>query len=412
MPFPRASQALSRFTVLDLTRVRSGPTCVRQLADWGANVIKIETPPHLEEGEGPGGPREGCRLPEPAPQQAQHHARPEIAAGPRRVQAHGREGRRRGGEFPPRREGPARHRLRGAEEDQQAHRARAASPASARTGLIAKRPGFDQIAQGMGGLMSITGLPGRGRCASAFRSPICPPACSARSAFSIALLEREVSGEGQWVNTSLLQAQIFMLDFQAARWLTEGTRCRSRPATIIRPASRPACSRPPTATSTSPSTGQVMWERLCNALRRARADQASRLRDRRAALEKPRRAQRRDRQARPCDKTSAEWVEIFNKAGVPCGPIYAIDQVFADPQVKHLGIAKERQASDGSDSGLRRPAGDAVAHAEQDRGDAAGAGEHTDEVLKEFGFADNEIAELAQGTRRCEAVSQRLAMTK
>ena len=62
MPFSRASEALSRFTVLDLTRVRSGPTCVRQLADWGANVIKIEAPPHLSEGEGPGGPREGCGL--------------------------------------------------------------------------------------------------------------------------------------------------------------------------------------------------------------------------------------------------------------------------------------------------------------------------------------------------------------
>ena len=59
MPFKPASRALSRFTVLDLTRVRSGPTCVRQLADWGANVIKIETPEGLEKGDAPGGPRHG-----------------------------------------------------------------------------------------------------------------------------------------------------------------------------------------------------------------------------------------------------------------------------------------------------------------------------------------------------------------
>src|SRR5262247_2733545 len=59
MPAPKASRALSRFTVLDLTQVRSGPTCVRQLADWGANVIKIEQPPELVTGEPPGGPREG-----------------------------------------------------------------------------------------------------------------------------------------------------------------------------------------------------------------------------------------------------------------------------------------------------------------------------------------------------------------
>ena len=77
MPFPHASQALARFTVLDLTRVRSGPTCVRQLADWGANVIKIEMPPDDSGGEATGRPARGLRLPEPAPQQAQHHAQPE-----------------------------------------------------------------------------------------------------------------------------------------------------------------------------------------------------------------------------------------------------------------------------------------------------------------------------------------------
>ena len=111
MPFPRASQALSRFTVLDLTRVRSGPTAVRQLADWGANVIKIETPPHLEKGEGPGGPREGSDF-----QNLQRNKRGitldlKSPQGLACIQAAGREGRRGGGEFPPRREGPSRHRL-------------------------------------------------------------------------------------------------------------------------------------------------------------------------------------------------------------------------------------------------------------------------------------------------------------
>src|SRR4249920_2087439 len=134
MTIPRASQALSRFTVLDLTRVRSGPTCVRQLADWGANVIKID-------------------------------ALLEDAGG--------------------------------------------------------KRPGFDQIAQGMGGLMSITGAPGEGPMRVGI--PVADLTAGLFCAIGIltALLERDVSGEGQWVQTSLLQAQIFMLDFQASRWLME-----------------------------------------------------------------------------------------------------------------------------------------------------------------------------------------------
>ncbi len=124
MPFPRASQALSRFTVLDLTRVRSGPTCVRQLADWGANVIKIETPQRLEKGEAPGGPRQGSDFQNLHRNKRSMTLNLKIAGGPRRLQAPGREGRRGGREFPPRREAPARHRLRDAAQDQPAHRLR------------------------------------------------------------------------------------------------------------------------------------------------------------------------------------------------------------------------------------------------------------------------------------------------
>ena len=161
MPFPRASKALARFTVLDLTRVRAGPTAVRQLADWGAKVIKIERARHPAN-DAAGRPARGLRLPEPAPQQAQHDAQPEGAGGHRRSSAAGREGRRGGREFPPRREVPARHRLRDAASRSTRASSTPASPASARTGRIAERPGVDQIAQGMGGLMSITGLPGQG----------------------------------------------------------------------------------------------------------------------------------------------------------------------------------------------------------------------------------------------------------
>ena len=252
MPVPEASTALARFTVLDLTRVRAGPTAVRQLADWGANVIKIELPEHLDAGEALGGARHGpdfqnlhrnkrgitldLKSPRAPPcfrrlaakaDVVVENFRPDVKTrlgidyaalsklNPRLVYASisgfGQDG--------PYREAPGRRpdRPGHGRADVDHRRARAA-----------------------------------GRCASASRSPTCRPASSARSGILVALLEREQSGKGQEVATSLLQAQIFMLDFQAARWLNDGRGAAARPATTIRPASRPASSRRATATSTSP----------------------------------------------------------------------------------------------------------------------------------------------------------------
>src|SRR5579862_6256238 len=221
MPFPKASRALERFTVLDLTRVRSGPTCVRQLADWGANVIKIETPPRLEPGDPAGGPREGpdfqnlhrnkrsitLNLKEPAglavflrlverADVVVENFRPDVKErlgidylalrkiNPRIVYGS----------------------ISGFGQD----------------GPYRDRPGFDQIAQGMGGLMSITGLPGQGPVRAGIPIADLCAGIFAAQGILIALLEREESGEGQWVQSSLLAAQIAMLEFQAARWLIAG----------------------------------------------------------------------------------------------------------------------------------------------------------------------------------------------
>ena len=218
---PQASTALSRFTVLDLTRVRSGPTCVRQLADWGANVIKIEMPEGLDQGDPMGGPRMGSdfqnlhrnkrgmtlnlkdkdgvallkKLVEKADVVVENF-RPDVktrlgidyaalsAVNPKLVYAS----------------------ISGFGQD----------------GPYAGRPGFDQIAQGMGGLMSITGLPGQGPVRVGIPIADLCAGLFAAQGIMVALLEREVSGKGQWVQTSLLQAQIFMLDFQASRWLMQG----------------------------------------------------------------------------------------------------------------------------------------------------------------------------------------------
>jgi len=221
MSFPRASQALSRFTVLDLTRVRSGPTCVRQLGDWGANVIKIETPPHLVDGEGPGGPREGSDF-----QNLQRNKRSMTLdlKSPQGLAAFKRMVEKADvvvENFRP----DVKDRL-GIDYDSLRKVNKRIILASisgfGQDGPYAKRPGFDQIAQGMGGLMSVTGAPGGGPMRVGI--PVADLTAGLFCALGIltALLERETSGEGQWVSTSLLQAQIFMLDFQASRFLTEG----------------------------------------------------------------------------------------------------------------------------------------------------------------------------------------------
>ena len=393
MPFPSASLALSRFTVLDLTRVRSGPTCVRQLADWGANVIKIETPPHLEKGEGPGGPRENADF------QNLHRNKRSMTLDLKSVEGMAAFKRMVAKadvvveNFRP----DVKDRLGINYEDlKKINKGIVLGSISGfgQDGPYAKRPGFDQIAQGMGGLMSITGLPGPGPVRVGI--PIADLCAGLFCAIGIltALLERDVSGEGQWVSTSLLQAQIFMLDFQAARWLQ------------MHEVAKQAGNNHPTSIPTGvfktkdghiniAATGQVMWERTCNAIG---APELIAHEDYKTGVlrSKNRNALNSAIEAKTVGKTSAEWIEAFNEAGVPSGPINNIDQVFADEQVKHLGIATdakkpngETQTFVGQPFKLSRTPSKIVAT-------PPAQGQHTDEVLKEFGFADAEVATLHQ----------------
>jgi formyl-CoA transferase len=390
MPFPRASRALERFTVLDLTRVRSGPTAVRQLADWGANVVKIETPPHLEKGEGPGGPRHGSDF------QNLHRNKRSITLdlkSPQGLAAFKRMAEKADvvvENFRP----DVKDRLG---IDYQSLRklnkriVYASISGFGQDGPYRERPGFDQIAQGLGGLMSITGLPGQGPVRVGIPVADLTAGLFCALGIMVALLEREASGEGQWVATSLLQAQIFMLDFQAARWLVDHEVPRqagnNHPTSIPTGVFKTADGHINIA-----STGQVMWERVCNAIGAPElikhpdyATGAARLKNRDAlnvAIDRC-----------TATKTRAGWIAVLNEAGVPCGPIYSIDQVFADEQVRHLGIAQGVKNGDRELTVVGQPVslsrtGSRIAAPPPE------LGQHTAEVLKEFGFASEDIAAL------------------
>jgi formyl-CoA transferase len=377
--------------VLDLTRVRAGPTCVRQLADWGANVIKIETPAHLEKGEAAGGPRDNADF------QNLHRNKRSITLDLKSKQ--GRAAFLRMVEkadvvvenYRP----DVKDRLGINYDDLRKINKRIVYTSISgfgQDGPYRERPGFDQIAQGLGGLMSITGAPGKGPMRVGIPVADLSAGLFAALGTLVALLEREVSGEGQWVTSSLLQAQIFMLDFQAARWLQ------------MHEVAKQAGNNHPTSIPTGvfktkdghiniAAAGQVMWQRVCEAIGAPelfeRPEFASN-----ALRSKNRDAVNAEIEKHTIGKTSAEWIDIFNKIGVPSGPIYAIDQVFADPQVKHLGIAQDGVKPDGKKQTFvgqpvslsRTPSKIASTPPEQ--------GQHTDEVLKEFGFAESEIAEL------------------
>jgi formyl-CoA transferase len=394
MPVPRASSALSRFTVLDLTRVRAGPTAARQLADWGANVIKVELPPHMEAGEGMGGARHGPDF------QNLHRNKRAITLNlksPQGVEAFRRLVAKADvvvENYRP----DVKTRLGidyAALAKVNPRLVYASISGFGQDGPYATRPGFDQIAQGMGGLMSITGEPGRGPMRVGI--PVADLSAGLFCALGIlvALLEREQSGKGQEVATSLLQAQIFMLDFQASRWLNDGE---------VPPQ---AGNNHPTSIPTGvfktrdghiniAAAGAAIWERLCRAIGAealiGHPDYATA-----AARSKNRDALNATIDSHLADRASAEWVARLNEAGVPCGPIYAIDKMFADPQVEHLGMVQEIDTGDAR--GTLRVVGQPVALSRTPSRLVAAppdCGEHTDEVLREFGFSDTEIASLRE----------------
>ena len=388
MPTPRASTALSRFTVLDLTRVRSGPTCVRQLADWGANVIKIESPPQLESGEPPGGPRDGPDF------QNLHRNKRSITLNLKSLEGLAVFKRlvKKADVVVENFRPDVKKRLGIDYKDLRKINPKivyGSISGFGQDGPYATRPGFDQIAQGMGGLMSITGLPGQGPVRVGI--PVADLTAGLFCAIGIltALLEREKSKKGQHIETSLLQAQIFMLDFQAARYLVKGEVAKqagnNHPTSIPTGVFKTADGHINIAV-----TGHKIWERFCNAIEAPEliknpdyATGAARLKNRDALNAEI------DRHT--AKRSSTDWIERFNTAGVPSGPIYAIDQMFADPQVKHVRMAQPVKSSTltlvGQPVTLSRTPSKLVAA-------PPAMGQHTAAVLKEIGYSAKQIAAL------------------
>ena len=336
MPYEAASSVLENVRVLDLTRVRSGPTAVRQLADWGADVIRIEQPESLEADGALGAARhtadfqnlqrnkrsitlnlkseEGMAIFRKLADTADivvENFRPDVK-------------QRLGIDY-------------GTLSKTNERLIYASISGFGQTGPYAKRPGFDQVAQGMGGLMSITGVPGEGPMRVGIPiADLCAGHFCAQGIL-LALYERERSGKGQWLHTSLLQSMIAMLDFQAARWTVSGE------------VPKQAGNNHPTSIPTGvfetkdghiniAVAGEATWARFCKAVNKEEwqdhpdfknADLRSNNRDQLNALISE----------ITITQTSEDWIDAFGETGVPSGPIYTIDKTFDDPQVKHLEMS-------------------------------------------------------------------------
>ena len=388
-----ASEALSHIRVIDLTRVRSGPTAVRQLADWGADVIKVEAPESMEPDGALGASRHTSDF------QNLHRNKRSITLNLKEPEAI--EILMKLVEtsdvvvenFRP----DVKDRL-GINYDNLKKRNPKIILASisgfGQDGPYAKRPGFDQIAQGMGGLMSITGAPGEGPMRVGI--PVADLTAGLFCAMGIqtALLERQKSGLGQWVNTSLLQAQIFMLDFQAARWLSEkqiaGQAGNNHPTSVPTGVFKTLDGSINLAVA-----GETIWKRFAEAIDKKQWLQMEEFKDAKSRL-KNRDYLNQIIEEVTITKTSNEWVEMLEKVGVPCGPINSIDKVFDDPQVKHLGIAQEIDTIPFGETKLVGQPFNLSRSSSSMKRRPPEKGEHNDDVLGDLGFSAEELDALKE----------------
>lgn len=382
---------LGDLTVLDLTLARAGPTCVRHLGDWGASVIRIEPP--VSPGEDIGGAREGfdfqnlhrnkrtMNLDLKAPEG--HEIFLKLAAKADVLVENMRAS--------------VKHRLKIAYDDLSVVNPRlvyGSISGFGQSGPYGARAGVDQIAQGLGGLMSITGEPGRGPMRVGI--PIADLTAGNLLALGImmALFERVSTGKGRWVHTSLLESQVFMLDFQASRFLMKGEVAQQ--AGNDHPTGIPTGVFPTSDgfINLAASSGRL-WTRFAETIghpewaKKPGWDTQKGRSDDRAAINQAIGEVTRH-------KPSAHWIELFEEAGIPCGPINTIDKVFADPQVQHLDIVRHVAHPTLGDLPLVGSALNLEGVPKDIRTPTPSAGQHTDEILAELGYNTAQIQNLRE----------------
>lgn len=385
-----ASAALSRFRVIDLTQVRAGPTACRQLADWGADVIQVQMPDHMRGDDTLGG-QDGSDY------QYTHRNKRSITLNLKEPEGIAILKRLIASadvvveNFRP----DVKYRL-GIDYEtlSKDHPGLVYASISGfgQSGPLSQRPGFDQIAQGMSGLMSVTGKAGDGPMRVGIPiADLCAGIFAAQGVL-VALLERDASGKGQWLHTSLLESMIYMMDFQNSRWLIDGD--VPTQAGNYHPTSIPTgVYKAKDGYMNIAVFGSKIWERFCDILGAPEWVTDERYKDKQG------RSINRDSinaeiNRRLAAQDRAYWVERFNEGGVACGLINDVKGVFEEPQVQHLGIVKDVVSLH---HGPQKMVGQPVQLTRTPSTIARSApkrGEHSEEILREIGLEAAELASL------------------